>query len=218
MAFVVAARFRTPKRAQAIYTQVEQALYHGEPSDLSAYNIVLRRRAARGGARRTDLPPFVGPFILRIRPSMRLQGQLTRLLEHGQISELPTNVVATLRRRREQESGQGRWIEGPLSTRVATPRGAGQTGPRMIHTYAGPSHRTGAVSSWIDRKIVMFAGFGLNLSTDELIIGTAELTAESQGTGTPVVKTLGRRSCHLSESKLFWHCDILCATDQEQMI
>ena len=41
MAFVVAARFRTPKRAQAIYTQVEQALYHGEPSDLSAYNIVL---------------------------------------------------------------------------------------------------------------------------------------------------------------------------------
>ena len=43
---------------------------------------------------------------------MRLQGQLTRLLEHGQISELPTNVVATLRRRREQESGQGRWIKG----------------------------------------------------------------------------------------------------------
>jgi len=41
MAFVVAARFRTTKRAQAIYRQVEQTLYQGEPSDLSAYNIVL---------------------------------------------------------------------------------------------------------------------------------------------------------------------------------
>ena len=41
MAFVVAARFRTTKRAQAIYTQVERALYQGEPSELSAYNLIL---------------------------------------------------------------------------------------------------------------------------------------------------------------------------------
>ena len=41
MAFAVAARFRTTGRAQAIYQQVEQALYQGEASDLSAYNIML---------------------------------------------------------------------------------------------------------------------------------------------------------------------------------
>ena len=98
MAFVVAARFRTPKRARAIYTQVEQTLYHGEPSDISAYNIVL------------DAVPHV--VVLGEQPPMRLQEQLMRLLESGQISELPADVVATLRRRREQERGTGRWVEG----------------------------------------------------------------------------------------------------------
>jgi len=98
MAFVVAACFRTPKRAQAIYTQIEQALRLGEPSDLSAYNLLL-----------DDVPHVV---VLGEQPSIRLQGQLTRILESGQITELPVDVVAMLRRRREQERGQGRWVEG----------------------------------------------------------------------------------------------------------
>ena len=98
MAFVLAARFRTAKRAQAIYRQIEMALYHGEPSDISAYNLIL-----------DDVPHVV---VLGEQPSMQLQEQLTRLLESGQITEIPADVVATLRRRREQERGQGRWIEG----------------------------------------------------------------------------------------------------------
>jgi len=46
------------------------------------------------------------------RPSVWLQDQLTQLLEHGHLTELPADVVATLRRRREQESGRGHWTEG----------------------------------------------------------------------------------------------------------
>ena len=98
MAFAVAARFRTSGRAQAIYKQVEQALYQGEASDLSAYNIVL------------DGVPHV--VILGDQPTVTLQQQLTRLLTAGQITELPADVVATLRRRREQERGKGQWVEG----------------------------------------------------------------------------------------------------------
>ena len=98
MAFVVAARFRTTKRAQAIYTQVEQTLYQGEPSDLSAYNIIF------------DGVPHV--VVLGEDPPARLQEQLTQLLAAGAITELPVDVVATLRRRREQERGKGRWVEG----------------------------------------------------------------------------------------------------------
>ena len=98
MAFVLAARFRTPKRAQAIYKQVERTLYQGEASDLSAFNIFL------------DSVPHV--VILGEQPSMILQDQLTQLLEAGQDADLPADVVATLRRRREQERGKGRWIEG----------------------------------------------------------------------------------------------------------
>lgn len=98
MAFVFAARFRTPKRAQAIYTQIERALYEGEASELSAFNIIL------------DGVPHV--VILGEQPSMMVQDQLTRLLAEGQATELPAEVVATLRRRREQERGKGRWVEG----------------------------------------------------------------------------------------------------------
>lgn len=98
MAFLLAARFRTPKRAQAIYRQVERALYQGEASELSAFNIIL------------DGVPHV--VILGEQPTARLQDQLTRLLEAGQAAELPADVVATLRRRREQERGKGRWVEG----------------------------------------------------------------------------------------------------------
>ena len=98
MAFVVAARFRTTKRAHAIYTQVERSLYQGEPSELSAYNIVF------------DGAPHV--VVLGEDPPARLLEQLTQLLAAGSITELSAEVVATLRRRREQERGQGRWVEG----------------------------------------------------------------------------------------------------------
>ena len=98
MAFVAAAHFRTTGRAQAIYKQIEQALYQGEPSDISAYNIVL------------DAVPHV--VVLGEDPPPQLLEQLTRLLEAGQVTELPMDVVATLRRRREQERGTGRWVEG----------------------------------------------------------------------------------------------------------
>lgn len=98
MAFVVAARFRTPKRAHAIYTQVEQSLYQGEPSELSAYNLIF------------DGAPHV--VILGEQPTVTMQEQLTRLLAAGEITELPADVVVTLRRRREQERGKGRWVEG----------------------------------------------------------------------------------------------------------
>lgn len=98
MAFVVAARFRTLGRAQAIYWQVEQVLYQGEASDLSAYNIVL-----------DGVPQLV---VLGAQPSVTLQEQLTRLLATGESTELLADVVATLRRRREQEHGKGRWVEG----------------------------------------------------------------------------------------------------------
>lgn len=98
MAVVLAARFRTPKRAQAIYRQVERMLYQGEPSDLSAYNIIL-----------DGLPHVV---VLGEDPPVRLQEQLRQLFAAGEITDLPVDVVATLRRRREQERGQGRWVEG----------------------------------------------------------------------------------------------------------
>lgn len=98
MAFAMAARFRTAKRAHAIYTQVERALYHGEPSELSAYNVVV------------DGVPHV--VILGEQPTRPLRQQLTRLLAAGEITDLPAEVVATLRRRREQEHGKGRWVEG----------------------------------------------------------------------------------------------------------
>ena len=98
MAYVVAARFRTPKRAQAIYRQIETALFQGEPSDISAYNVIL-----------DDVPHVV---VLGEQPSTQLQEQLTRLLEAGQLIDIPADVVATLRRRREQERGKGRWSEG----------------------------------------------------------------------------------------------------------
>jgi hypothetical protein len=98
MAFALVARFRTPKRAQAIYRQVEQALYHGEASDLSAYNLIL------------DGVPHV--VVLGEEPPTQLQEQLTRLLEAGQTTELPVDVVATLGHRREQERGKGGWVEG----------------------------------------------------------------------------------------------------------
>jgi len=109
MAFAMAARFRTPKRAQAIYRQVEQALYQGNPSDLSAYNIVF------------DSVPHV--VVLGEQPSILLLEQLTRLLEAGQPTELPTDVVATLRRRREQERGKGRWVEGHYRPGLRLPVG-----------------------------------------------------------------------------------------------
>ena len=41
MAFVVAARFRTHKRAWAIYRQGEPALHQGEPIEMSAYNLIV---------------------------------------------------------------------------------------------------------------------------------------------------------------------------------
>ena len=98
MAFVMAARFRTPKRAQAIYRQIERALYHGEPSDISVYNLIL------------DNVPHV--VVLGERPPTQMQEQVTRLLESGQVTDVPADVVATLRRRREQERGRGRWVAG----------------------------------------------------------------------------------------------------------
>ena len=98
MAFVVAARFRTPKRAQAMYRQVEQTLYQGEASDLSVYNILL------------DGVPHV--VVLGEQPPVQLKEQLTRLLAAGGSTELPADVVATLQRRREQERGRGGWVEG----------------------------------------------------------------------------------------------------------
>lgn len=98
MTFVLAARFRTAKRARAIYRQIEQALYQGEESDLSAYNIVL------------DGLPYV--VVLGEQPVSRLRAQLMRLLAAGETAVLPAEVATTLRRRREQERGQGRWVEG----------------------------------------------------------------------------------------------------------
>lgn len=98
MGFVLAARFRTPKRAQAIYRQIEMALYQGEPSELSAYNIIF------------DGAPHV--VVIGEDPPARLLEHLTQLLAAGSVTELPAEVVATLRRRREQERGQGRWVEG----------------------------------------------------------------------------------------------------------
>ena len=98
MVFVIAARFRTPGRAQSLYRQVEQALYQGEEGDLSAYNIVL------------DGVPHV--VVLGEQPPPALLEQLMRLLAAGQATELPAPVVMTLRRRREQERGKGRWVEG----------------------------------------------------------------------------------------------------------
>jgi len=98
MAFVVVARFRTTKRAQAVYRQVERTLYQGEPSDLSAYNLIV------------DGVPHV--VVLGEEPPAQLQEQLTQLLATGAITELPVDVVATLRRRREQEHGKGNWTEG----------------------------------------------------------------------------------------------------------
>jgi len=98
MAFLLVARFRTPKRAQMIYMRVERTLYQGDPSDLSAYNVIF------------DGIPHV--VVLGEDPPARLQEQLTHLLAAGQIADLPVDVVATLRRRREQEHGKGRWAEG----------------------------------------------------------------------------------------------------------
>ena len=75
-------------------TQVEQALYQGEPSELSAYNIIF------------DGVPHV--VVLGEDPPARLLEQLTQLLAAGAVTELPVDVVATLRRRRAQERGRGR--------------------------------------------------------------------------------------------------------------
>ena len=89
MAFTMAARFRTTKRARAVYRQVELALYQGEESNVSAYNVIF------------DGAPHV--VVLGEDPPARLQEQLKQLLATGAITELPVDVVATLRRRREQE-------------------------------------------------------------------------------------------------------------------
>lgn len=98
MSFVLAARFRTASRANGIYRQVERVLYQGEPSDVSAYNILL------------DAIPHI--VVLGEPPSETLQSQLAHLLAAGQAVALPAEVIAALRRRREQERVNGRWVEG----------------------------------------------------------------------------------------------------------
>ena len=96
--YLRAVRLANEQLAGQVYFQVQEAMYTGEPNNLSAYRFQLRGSwhvAVLGGV-----------------PPAPLGERIEAMLAAGEPATLPAEVVTTLANRRAQARQLGRWVEG----------------------------------------------------------------------------------------------------------
>ncbi len=102
--YTLSARYPDEASSAPAYQEAQELIYQHDQLELSVFRLQLRRIE--------PLPDGWFVSVIGDAPPLEYQQRLRRILSGGEEVDLPEELIAALRRRREELSKMGSWVEG----------------------------------------------------------------------------------------------------------